>query len=221
MQSWVGKLPEYPNPAASKISSRVMVELGMLTAVMIAAAVIVGTFLASAVFAVTSFVFAVAVYVMWPVAKPFLKLFFGLIFGILERVWDKVVDAFTDGGIFSKLYEVYTFGGVSASIEMLKPIMLVFLTMVLLVRFTLSRRPKNFRKWVSNTPYPRISSSLILASCKIKDVMCFIQDIWQGIEFSQSKPQARVDVSFQFLTRSDHGHSQLLFVDYDQYCVSK
>ncbi|XP_009592878.1 probable inactive ATP-dependent zinc metalloprotease FTSHI 1, chloroplastic [Nicotiana tomentosiformis] len=167
MMSWVGKLPEYPNPAASKISSRVVVELGMLTAVMIAAAVIVGTFLASAVFAVTSFVFAVAVYVMWPVAKPFLKLFFGLIFGILERVWDKVVDAFTDGGIFSKLYEVYTFGGVSASIEMLKPIMLVFLTMVLLVRFTLSRRPKNFRKW----------------------------DIWQGIEFSQSKPQARVDGS--------------------------
>ncbi|CAN4127238.1 unnamed protein product [Withania somnifera] len=167
MMSWVGKLPEYPNPAASKISSRVMVELGMLTAVMTAAAVIVGAFLASAVFAVTSFVFAATVYVMWPVAKPFLKLFFGLIFGILERVWDKIVDAFADGGIFSKLYEVYTFGGVSASIEMLKPIMLVFVTMVLLVRFTLSRRPKNFRKW----------------------------DIWQGIEFSQSKPQARVDGS--------------------------
>uniref|UniRef100_A0A3Q7HUK3 AAA+ ATPase domain-containing protein n=1 Tax=Solanum lycopersicum TaxID=4081 RepID=A0A3Q7HUK3_SOLLC len=166
-QSWVGKLPEYPNPAASKISSRVMVELGMLTAAMTAAAVIVGAFLASAVFAVTSFVFVVTVYVMWPVAKPFLKLFFGLIFGILERVWDKVGDAFTDGGIFSKLYELYTFGGVSASIEMLKPIMLVFVTMVLLVRFTLSRRPKNFRKW----------------------------DIWQGIEFSQSKPQARVDGS--------------------------
>lgn len=167
MMSWVGKLPEYPNPAASKISSRVMVELGMLTAVMTAAAVIVGAFLASAVFAVTSFVFVVTVYVMWPVAKPFLKLFFGLIFGILERVWDKVADAFADGGIFSKLYELYTFGGVSASIEMLKPIMLVFVTMVLLVRFTLSRRPKNFRKW----------------------------DIWQGIEFSQSKPQARVDGS--------------------------
>ncbi|KAF3681375.1 putative GDSL esterase/lipase-like [Capsicum annuum] len=165
MMSWVGKLPECPNPAASKISSRVVVELAMLTAVMTAAAVIVGAFLASAVFAVTSFVFAVTVYVVWPVAKPFLKLFFGIIFGILERVWDKVADAFADGGL--KLYELYTFGGVSASIEMLKPIMLVFVTMVLLVRFTLSRRPKNFRKW----------------------------DIWQGIEFSQSKPQARVDGS--------------------------
>lgn len=161
LQSWVGKLPEYPNPAALKISSRVMVELAMLTAVMTTAAVIVGAFLASAVFAVTSFVFVVAVYVMWPLAKPFLKLFFGLIFGILERVWDKFADVFTDGA--SKLYELYTFGGISASIEMLKPIMLVFVTMVLLVRFTLSRRPKNFRKWVSNTPYPRISNLETLA----------------------------------------------------------
>ncbi|MCD7450886.1 hypothetical protein HAX54_008946 [Datura stramonium] len=82
-----------------------MVELGMLTAVMTAAAVIVGAFLASAVFAVTSFVFAVTV-----------------------KEYDKVVDVFTGGGIFSKLYEVYA-GGI-------------------------------------------------------------LQDIWQGIEFLQSKPQA-------------------------------
>ncbi|KAK6117499.1 hypothetical protein DH2020_048756 [Rehmannia glutinosa] len=148
MMSWVGKLPDYPHPVASKISSRMMVELGVLTAAMVAAAVVVGGFLASAVFAVTSFVFAVAAYVIWPVAKPFLKLFLGLVFGILERVWENLGDFFGDGGLTSKLYELYTFGGVSASIEMLKPIMLVFLTMVLLVRFTLSRRPKNFRKWV-------------------------------------------------------------------------
>ncbi|KZV35188.1 ATP-dependent zinc metalloprotease FtsH [Dorcoceras hygrometricum] len=167
MMSFLGQLPEYPHPIASNISSRLMVELGVLTATLAAAAVVVGGFLASAVFAVTSFVFATAVYVIWPVIKPIIKLSLGLIFGILERVWENLADFFGDGGITSKLYEVYTFGGVSASIEMLKPILLVFLTMVLLVRFTLSRRPKNFRKW----------------------------DIWQGIEFSQSKPQARVDGS--------------------------
>ncbi|KAK4490804.1 hypothetical protein RD792_001518 [Penstemon davidsonii] len=167
MLSWVGKLPDYPHPVASKISSRVMVELGVLTAAMAAAAVVVGGFLASAVFAATSFIFAVAAYVIWPVTKPFLNLFFGLVFGILERIWENLAEFFGDGGLQSKLYEVYTFGGVSASLEMLKPILFVFLTMVLLVRFTLSRRPKNFRKW----------------------------DIWQGIEFSQSKPQARVDGS--------------------------
>ncbi|XP_011082296.1 probable inactive ATP-dependent zinc metalloprotease FTSHI 1, chloroplastic [Sesamum indicum] len=167
MMSWVGKLPEYPHPVASKISSRMIAELGVLTASMAAAAVFVGGFLASAVFAVTSFVFAVAAYVIWPVVKPFLKIILGLIFSVLERIWENLADFLGDEGLRSKLYEVYAFGGVSASIEMLKPILLVFLTMVLLVRFTLSRRPKNFRKW----------------------------DIWQGIEFSQSKPQARVDGS--------------------------
>ncbi|XP_051132762.1 probable inactive ATP-dependent zinc metalloprotease FTSHI 1, chloroplastic [Andrographis paniculata] len=165
--SWVGKLPEYPSPVASNLSSRVMVELGVITAVMTAAAVVVGGFLASAAFAITCFVFFAAAYVIWPLSKPFLKLFFGIVFGILERVWENVVDFLGDGGFFSKVYEVYRFGGVAASIEMLKPILMVFVTMVLLVRFTLSRRPKNFRKW----------------------------DIWQGIEFSQSKPQARVDGS--------------------------
>ncbi|GMI95524.1 FTSH inactive protease 1, ACCUMULATION AND REPLICATION OF CHLOROPLASTS 1 [Hibiscus trionum] len=167
MTSWVGKVPEYPNPVASSISSRVMVELGMVTAIMATAAVLVGGFLAASVFAVTSFVFVTTVYVAWPIAKPFVYLFLGIIFGILERIWDNLVDVFSDGGIFSKFYEFYTFGGVSASIEMLKPITLVLLTMVLLVRFTLSRRPKNFRKW----------------------------DLWQGIDFSRSKAEARVDGS--------------------------
>lgn len=120
----------------------------MLTALMVAAAVVVGGFLASAVFAATSFVFFATVYVAWPVVKPILKLGYGLILGVLEAVWDKIYDIFSDGGIFTKLKDVYTFGGLSASLEMMKPIMLVFGIMVILIRFTLSRRPKNFRKWV-------------------------------------------------------------------------
>ncbi|XP_002509985.2 probable inactive ATP-dependent zinc metalloprotease FTSHI 1, chloroplastic [Ricinus communis] len=167
MKSSVGKLPEYPHPVASSISSRMIVELGMVTAVMATAAVAVGGFLASAVFVVTSFIFVTTVYVIWPIARPFVKLFLGIISGILEGILDYLVDVFSDGGVFSKLSEFYTFGGVSASIEMLKPITLVLLTMVLLVRFTLSRRPKNFRKW----------------------------DLWQGIDFSRSKAEARVDGS--------------------------
>ncbi|XP_074317600.1 putative inactive ATP-dependent zinc metalloprotease FTSHI 1, chloroplastic [Silene latifolia] len=167
MTSSVGKFPEYPNPVASSISSRIMVEFGMVTIVLTAAALIVGSFLASAVFAATSFVFVATVYIVWPVVKPFLKIFLGVIFGILERMWDNLADSFSDGGVFSKISQIYTFGGVASSIEMLKPILIVLVTMVLLVRFTLSRRPKNFRKW----------------------------DIWQGIDFSQSKPQARVDGS--------------------------
>lgn len=172
-----------------------MVELGVLTAAMAAAAVVVGGFLASAIFAATSFVFAAAVYIIWPITKPFLQLIFSLVFGVLERAWDNLADIFGDGGIFSKMYELYTFGGVSASLEMLKPIMLVFFTMVLLVRFTLSRRPKNFRKWVSIASYNYFWQASY--SCKVTlTSFYFMQDIWQGIEFSQSKPQARVDVSY-------------------------
>lgn len=165
--SYVGKLPEYPHPVASSISSRMMVELGMVTALIAAAAALIAGFVGSAVFAVTSFVYAATIYVAWPVAKPFLKLALGIVSNIGERIWEYVIDIFSEGGIISKINEFYTFGGVSASLEMLKPILMVFITMVLLVRFTLSRRPKNFRKW----------------------------DIWQGIEFGQSKPQARVDGS--------------------------
>ncbi|VVB11889.1 unnamed protein product [Arabis nemorensis] len=167
MTSWVGKVADFPNPVASSISSRVMVELGMVTAFIAAAAAVVGGFLASAVFAVTSFAFVTIVYVVWPIVKPFLKLFIGIFVGGLERSWDYLVDVLGDGGIFSRISDFYTFGGVSSSLEILKPILLVVMTMVLLVRFTLSRRPKNFRKW----------------------------DLWQGIAFSQSKAEARVDGS--------------------------
>ncbi|XP_027342381.1 probable inactive ATP-dependent zinc metalloprotease FTSHI 1, chloroplastic [Abrus precatorius] len=165
--SWVGKTLEYPHPVASAISSRVMVELAAVTFFVGIAATIVGSFLGIAMFAVTAFICVVAIYVAWPMVQPFLKLFFSLVFAILEKIWDNMVDFFSDGGIFSKIYEFYTFGGLSSTIEALKPIMIVLLTMVLLVRFTLSRRPKNFRKW----------------------------DLWQGIDFSRSKAEARVDGS--------------------------
>ncbi|KAF6170531.1 hypothetical protein GIB67_031939 [Kingdonia uniflora] len=167
--SYVGT-PEYPHPVASSISSRMIVELGVLAALMVSAAAVVGGFLAPAVFAITTFLYRVAVYVVLPLARPIFKLTFGLISGILERIWDNLVDIFSDGGVFSKLNELYTFGGVSASLEMAKPLILVFFTMVLLIRFTLSRRPKNFKKW----------------------------DIWQGIEFRQSKAQARGSTGVSF-----------------------
>lgn len=151
LQSLVGKLPDYPHPVASSISSRMMVELGMVTAFMVAAAAVVGGFLASAVFAVTSFVFGTTVYVLWPITKPLFKILSGILSNIFERIWDNLLDIVGEGGLISsKIYEFYAFGGVSASIEAMKPIAVVLATMVLLVRFTLSRRPKNFRKWVSS-----------------------------------------------------------------------
>ncbi|XP_076904005.1 putative inactive ATP-dependent zinc metalloprotease FTSHI 1, chloroplastic [Bidens hawaiensis] len=152
--AWVGKVPQYPNPVASSISSRVMVELGAVTAAIAAADVVVGGFLASAAFAVTSFVYVCTTYAIWPVAKPFLTVPLEVVGGVLERMGDAILDMFF-------------YGGVSSKFKIARPMLLVGVSMVILLRFTLSRRPKNFRKW----------------------------DIWQGIEFSQSKPQARVDGS--------------------------
>lgn len=164
--SWVGKLPEYPNPVASSISTRIVAEFRTISITMAAAALIAASFLASFVVAVTSFVFVATVYVVWPIVRPFLKIILSIVSGIFERIWDNLL-VFSDRAVFSKLYEFYTVGGGSESLRMLRPIMLVLLTMVLLIRFTLSRKVKNFRKW----------------------------DIWQGMTFSQSKAQARVDGS--------------------------
>ncbi|KAL4565415.1 hypothetical protein LXL04_029509 [Taraxacum kok-saghyz] len=163
----VGNLPQYPNPVASSISSRVMVELGALTAAIGAAAIVISGFLASAAIAAASFVYVGTTYVIWPMAKSFLSVPLEVLFGVLEKTGEVLLDLFIYGGISSKLNEMWTLGVFSSAFNIAKPMVSVGLLMVVLLRFTLSRRPKNFRKW----------------------------DIWQGIEFSQSKPQARVDGS--------------------------
>ncbi|XP_045822770.1 probable inactive ATP-dependent zinc metalloprotease FTSHI 1, chloroplastic [Trifolium pratense] len=165
--SWVGIMSEYPHPVASSISSRVVAELGAVTVVVGLAAILVGGFLSAAVFVVTSFIFVATVYVAWPIAQPILKFFLRVAGSMLERVWDKIVDFFLDGGFLSKIYELCTVAGLASSAQTLAVTLPIVVGMVLLVRFTLSRKPKNFRKW----------------------------DLWQGMNFSLSKAEARVDGS--------------------------
>lgn len=148
MQTSVGKVPQYPNPVASSISSRVMVELGAVTAAIAAAAVVVSGFLASAAFAVGSFVYVGTVYAIWPIAKSFLTVPLEVLVGVLERMGDVILDMFIYGGISAKFNELYTFGVFSSAFKIARPMLLVGVCMVILLRFTLSRRPKNFRKWV-------------------------------------------------------------------------
>ncbi|KAL8138811.1 hypothetical protein V2J09_004812 [Rumex salicifolius] len=163
--SWVGKMVEYPNPIASSISSRIMVELGMVTAAIAAAAAVIGGFVASLVFAVTSFIFVAAVYVVWPVVKPVLRISLGFMLVILERVWEHVADF--AGEMSTLFYDAFTLGGISSALVVLVPTLMILTVMVFLFRFTISRMPRDFKKW----------------------------DIWQGIRFSQSKAEARVDGS--------------------------
>ncbi|CAM8915154.1 unnamed protein product [Rhodiola kirilowii] len=80
---------------------------------------------------------------------------------------DYLTDFFSEGGGFSKLAKIYTFGGISSSLQLLAKILLLVLPMALVLRFTLSTRSKKFRQW----------------------------DLWQFIEFSRSKAEARVDGS--------------------------
>lgn len=141
-------MPQYPNPVASTISSRLLVELGSVTAAIAAAAVVVGGFLASAAVAVTSFVYVGTVYAIWPIAKSFLTVPLEVAVGVLERMGDVILDMFIYGGITSKFNEMYSFGIFSSAFKIAGPMLLVGICMVILLRFTLSRRPKNFRKWV-------------------------------------------------------------------------
>ncbi|KAG6469718.1 hypothetical protein ZIOFF_070648 [Zingiber officinale] len=104
-----------------------------------AAASVIAGFAASAAFAATSFLYAATAYVVWPLSRK-LVLDLGIISSIAEPVWENALNLFTEGGFFSRIYGFYTYGGVSASFQMLKPTMLVLITMILLVRFTLSRR---------------------------------------------------------------------------------
>lgn len=143
-------MSDYPHPVASSISSRVVAELGAVTVVVGLAASLAGGFLSAAVFVVTSFIFAATSYVVWPLAKPILKIFLGVAVSMIDRVQDRVLDIFMDGGFLSKMYEVFTFGGISSSVGILRITLPIVVGMVLLVRFTLSRKPKNFRKWVGD-----------------------------------------------------------------------
>nr|GEZ55823.1 probable inactive ATP-dependent zinc metalloprotease FTSHI 1, chloroplastic [Tanacetum cinerariifolium] len=124
-----------------------MVELGEVTAAIAATVfVVVSGFLASSTFAV-AVVHVGTVYAIWPITKPFLTI----------RLVPFMV------GFPQSLMSCIRLGCFLA-FKIARPLLLIGVCMVILLCFSLSRRPKNFRKWV----------------------------IWKGIEFSQSKPQARV-----------------------------
>ncbi|GKF77873.1 hypothetical protein Tco_0230343, partial [Tanacetum coccineum] len=100
-----------------------MVELGEVTAAIAAAVfVVVSGFFASAAFAVA-------------------------IVHVLPSHFS-LLDLFLYGGISSKFNELYTFGVFSSAFKIARPMLLAGVCMVILLCFSLSRRPKNFRKWL-------------------------------------------------------------------------
>lgn len=162
--------PVMPHPVASSISSRVMIELTMITSVVTAAAFTVGGLLSAMVFAVTGLLAVIAIDFVWPLVFSLLKVVTVLLVSCVEKVWNILVRVVTMGGILGRYPEISVFlasGGSWALLQAAFCIVITIMAMTVIMRFTLARKPKDFRKW----------------------------DIWQAIEFGQSKPQARVEGS--------------------------
>lgn len=159
-----------PHSVASSISSRVMIELTMITSVVTAAAFTVGGLVSAMVFALTGVLSVIAVNFVWPVAFSLLKAVAVLLLRCAKTVWKMLATVGSMGGLLGRYPRVSAFlasGGFWALLQALFFIVVIIITMAILIRFTLIRRPKDFRKW----------------------------DIWQAIEFGQSKPHARVEGS--------------------------
>lgn len=162
--------PVMPHPVASSISSRVMIELTMITSVVTAAAFTVGGLVSAMVFAVTGLLAVIAIDFVWPLAFSLLKVVAVLLLRCVKKAWTILARVGSIGGFLGRYPEASVFlasGGFWALIQAIFFIVVVIIAMAVLIRFTLIRRPKDFRKW----------------------------DIWQAIEFGQSKPHARVEGS--------------------------
>lgn len=159
-----------PHPVASSISSRVMIELTMITSVVTAAAFMVGGLLSAMVFAVTGLLAVIAIDFVWPLVFSLLKAVSVLFLMCAKEVWNILVTVGSMGGLLGRYPKISVFlasGGFWAMLQAAFYIVIIILAMTVLIRFTIVRRPKDFRKW----------------------------DIWQAIAFGQSKPQARVEGS--------------------------
>lgn len=186
--------PATPNPVASTISSRMWTEFSALIGIT-AAAVTAGTALAlalgKALLSGLNFTF---LGILWPLTKPFLLPFYWLAQALVKGVAGLAVSLAMAGlgvaqsfvgdlaGLIASMAEggarglnlVFTDAGrfvasrtLSSALRTLTTMFFVLAIMAALAKFTLTRRTRDYSKW----------------------------DIWQAIEFGQSKPQARVEGS--------------------------
>lgn len=165
--------PPSPNPVASSISGKVVLELAVASGLIASMAYTIGGLVAAAALAGVSIATVLLAYIvpsllvplLWPVQLVLAKFLQGIgivLFGGFTR------ETFGKRGllgIFSSVYQVLTSGDFTSSVRLLAIMLFVGGIMASIARFTLTRRPKDFTKW----------------------------DLWQAIEFGQSKPQARIE----------------------------
>ncbi|MCO5611199.1 hypothetical protein L7F22_065449 [Adiantum nelumboides] len=162
-----------PNPVASSISGKVVLELAVASGLIASMAYTVGGFVAALVLAGVSVATVLVAYTVPSLLAPLIWPVRMIVVKILEVIGTVLFGGFTRDtfgkrgllGIITSMYRVFTSGDFTTSVRLLAIMIFVGGLMASIARFTLTRRPKDFTKW----------------------------DLWQAIEFGQSKPQARIE----------------------------
>ncbi|KAL2621719.1 hypothetical protein R1flu_001924 [Riccia fluitans] len=166
---YVQHLPSAPHPAASSISARLVMEVGVVVSIISATAAAVGSIIARVGLSVLGALRYTAMNFIWPLILPVLRPVYNLAFKIAVGTWGAFVAVVTGqkgpGWLVAEGYRMWKSGVLLSSARTLGAIIFVLVAMAALAKFTLTRRPKDFTKW----------------------------DLWQAIEFGHSKPQARVE----------------------------
>lgn len=159
--------PGAPHPVAAAISGRLMMEITVVAS-LVGAALLSVTSVASAVLVTAIGIISFLILrVVWPLSAPLVRPLVGLVGGIFRNIGYVIADAGNGAPLFPGIREMIASGTLTQSLRTLGAIIFVLVAMAALAKFTLTRRPKDFTKW----------------------------DLWQAIEFGQSKPQARVEGS--------------------------
>eukprot|EP00250_Pteridium_aquilinum_P014200 c21840_g1_i1 orf=142-3063(+) len=165
--------PSNPNPVASSISGKVMLELAVASGLIATTAYTIGGFVAAMVLMGVSIATVSLAYIVPLLLAPILLAIQVILVKLLGVIGIILFGGFTRDtfgkrgllGILSSIYNVFTSGNFTSSARLLAIMLFVGGSMATIARFTLTRRPKDFTKW----------------------------DLWQAIEFGQSKPQARIE----------------------------
>ncbi|KAH7435116.1 hypothetical protein KP509_06G050800 [Ceratopteris richardii] len=165
--------PPIPNPVASSISGKVVLELAVASGIIATTAYTIGGHVAALALMGISTVTILLAYLV-PILLVPLVLPLQLVLVQLLKVIGIIIfggfsgDTFAKRGILGMIvafFRVVTSGDFATTLRLLGIILFVGGFIASITRFTLTRRPKDFTKW----------------------------DLWQAIEFGQSKPQARIE----------------------------
>ena len=156
LQPYVAIPPSYPNPVAASISSKVVLELAIASGLIATMAYSIGGFIMAAAFMCISAVTVSLAYIVVPLLTPIfwpfkiiiLKIFQGLGFLLLGGLTSSSIGRGGLPGLISRVYRVLTSGNLYRNARILGVMFFVIASMALIAKFTLTRRPKDFTKWV-------------------------------------------------------------------------